>query len=313
MEPGLAVVVVTYNSARVIDGLLDSIGPALDGRPAEVAVVDNGSVDDTPARVAARGDCLLVPAANDGYGAGLNRGVAALAGSGPVLVANPDVVLAPGAISTMLDALEEDSKVGIVVPRLTEPDGRTARSLRREPTLGRSLGMGDSRWPRLSEIVNEEAAYAEPHDVDWATGAVMLVDRACYDRLRGFDESFFMYSEETDFCLRARDAGWVTRYTPAASAMHVGGDSGRNPELYAMQVLNRVRLHRRRHPWPSAATFLALSAAREGVHALRGDPDSRRALEALVRPDRRPVQLPWSGSVLADSSPESLPVRPARS
>ena len=191
----IAVVVVTHNSARVVDGLLDSVGPALDGRPARVAVVDNGSSDDTRARVAARGDCLLVPSANVGYGAGVNRGVAALGGSGPILVTNPDVVLAPGSVAAMLDELEGDARVGVVVPRLTEPDGRTARSLRREPTVLRSLGLGDSRWPLLSEIVNGDEAYAAPHDVDWATGAVLLVDRACYERLGGFDESFFMYSE----------------------------------------------------------------------------------------------------------------------
>ena len=65
-----------------------------------------------------------------------------------------------------------------------------------------------------------------------------------------------------------------------------------------MQVLNRVRLHRRRHGRASSTVFLGLSAAREGAHALRGDPDSRRALEALIRPGRRPPQLRWSGSAL---------------
>ena len=99
-----------------------------------------------------------------------------------------------------------------------------------------------------------------------------------------------MYSEETDFCLRARDAGWSARFTPAAEAIHVGGASGRNPDLYAMQVLNRIRLYRRRHGLAATSALVSLVGAREAVFAVRGVPDSRRALECLCRPSRRPGQ-----------------------
>lgn len=304
------VIVVTYNSAAVIEGLLDSIPDALAGGHASVAVVDNASSDDTAHVVAARTDCVLVPAPNLGYAAGVNRGVTQLAGSGPILVTNPDVRLAPGSVAQMLTELSRPG-VGIVVPRLHDPDGTVARSLRREPTVARSLGAGDSRHPRLSEIVNEPEAYETAHDIEWATGAVMLVARECFDRLGGFDESFFMYSEETDFCLRAQDAGWSVRFTPAAEAMHVGGASGRNPELYAMQVLNRIRLYRRRHGLAATSALVTLVGAREAVFALRGVPDSRRALESLCRPSRRPEQLRWSTGLLRRTSADDPP-RPLR-
>lgn len=291
------VVVVTYNSERVIEGLLDSVPAALGEVPGKVAVVDNGSRDRTREIVGNREGMVLVEAPNRGYAAGLNRGITELSGSGPILAVNPDVRLAPGGVAALLAELGRPG-VGVVVPKLSDPDGSIARSLRREPTVARSLGAGDSMSPRLSEIVNEPEAYAAAHDVEWATGAVMLVDRECYDALGGFDESFFMYSEETDFCLRARDRGFATRYTPAAEAMHIGGESGRNPELYAMQVLNRVRLHRRRHGLMSSAAFAGLALARESVHATRGNPDSRRAAAALVRRSRRPAQLPWKHRLL---------------
>ena len=298
------VVVVTYDSARVVGGFLDSLPDALGGRPARVAVVDNASTDDTVATVRARSDCVVVPAENRGYAAGLNAGVEVLAGRGPVLATNPDVRLGAGAVAAMLAELDRPG-VGVVVPRLRDPDGTVARSLRREPTVARSLGAGSSRHRLLSEIVNEPRAYEVAGDVEWATGAVMLVARECYDALGGFDESFFMYSEETDFCLRARDAGWRVRFTPAAEAVHAGGGSGRNPDLYAMQVLNRVRLHRRRHGLASSSALLALAAAREAVFALRGSADSRRALAALLRSSRRPPQLDCSAGLLTRTVPQT--------
>jgi len=300
------VIAVTHNSAREIEGLLDSIPDARGAADASVAVVDNASSDDTARVVGSRTDCVLVHAPNLGYAAGVNRGVAELAGDGPILVTNPDVRLAPGCITEMVSELSRPG-VGIVVPRLHDPDGTVARSLRREPTVARSLGAGDSRHPRFSEIVNEPDAYETAHDIEWATGAVMLIARACFDELGGFDESFFMYSEETDFCLRARDAGWSVRFTPAAEAVHVGGASGRNPDLYAMQVLNRIRLYRRRHGLASTSALVSLVGAREAVFALRGVPDSRRALECLCRPSRRPRQLGWSGLLRRTAAHDARP------
>ncbi len=291
-------VVVTYNSADMIGDLLDSVAAATGRHRTRIVVVDNASTDDTAAVVEQRGDCLLLRAANRGYAAGLNAGVHALAGDGPILFCNPDVRLETGSIERLVDQLSR-SDVGVVVPRLVDEDGQVARSLRREPTVARTLGAGDSRVALLSEIVNDPRAYNEEQDVDWATGAVMVVSRQCYRDLDGLDESFFMYSEETDFCLRAQDLGYLVRYTPRATAMHVGGGSGRNPQLYAMQVLNRIRLHRRRHPAPATLTLLILTLLREAVLAARGRDESRCALVALLLRSRRPGQLGWSSALLA--------------
>jgi GT2 family glycosyltransferase len=296
------VVVVTYNSATTIGPLLDSLPAAAGQLRHRTVVVDNGSSDATCEVVRSRTDAQLVQAPNHGYAAGLNRGVAALAGTGPILMLNPDCVLEPGCLELLVAALDETG-AGIVVPMMLDPDGSVARSLRREPSLLRSIGFGESRWPVLSEAVTEDRAYRTRHRVSWATGAVLLVSRACYDALDGLDESFFMYSEETDLCFRAADRGLSTWYEPAARAMHIGGASGQSPELYAIQTLNRVRLYRRRHALLASIAFLLLTAARELVRSLRGDAEARRALESLVRRGRRPALLPWSGSVLSPSGP----------
>ncbi len=297
------VVVVSYNSLAHLPGLLSTLPGACDGVPHRVVVVDNGSVDGTREWLRSQDGVTLVEGPNVGFGAGVNAGVRRLGGSGPVVVLNPDVRLEPGSVRTLVEVLVR-RRAAVVVPLLREPDGSRAHSLRREPTVWRTLGLGDSRVPLLSEVVREDRAYDAEHEAEWATGAVMLLDRATFDDLGGFDEWFFMYSEETDYCLRARDRGRPTVFTPHAVAVHVGGGSGRSPDLYALQVLNRIRLHRRRHALVATLLLVALTWGREGWHAFRGSAESRRAFSAL-RGDR-PALLPWTGSLVRRAEPARL-------
>lgn len=226
MIPAVAAVVVTYNSERDIDGLLDSVPAAMGGLDHSLVVVDNGSTDGTLDVLGARTDCIVVRSTNVGYAAGINRAVAAAGEARSILILNPDATLDPGSVPAMLAVLERPG-VGIVAPRVREADGRLSPTIRRRPTLARVGGLSFTGLDAFSERVEDPDEYLVEHDVDWAVGAILLVDRQCYAALGGLDESFFLYSEETDFCLRARDAGWSTRYTPDAGAVHVGGDPAR--------------------------------------------------------------------------------------
>ena len=298
-EPAFTAIVVTYNSAHEIGGLLDSLPAAVDGALVETIVVDNDSTDDTAAIVAARADCTLVRSANSGYAGGINRGYEVARGRGPVLILNPDVRLRPGSVTALAGALQAPG-VGITVPRIYGPDGALQFSLRREPTIARALGLTFTGLPVFSEGCNRAADYDAAHAVDWATGAVFLIRRECYDALGEWDASFFMYSEEVDFCLRARDAGWITWYEPAAVVEHIGQASGFNADLYAMQVVNRVRLYRRRNGTAAAWIYWLAAIAAEGSRALLGSRIRRRAVEALIRPSRRPPQLGDTGGLLPE-------------
>ncbi len=289
MEP-VDVVIVTYNSEHVVGDLLDSLPAALAGTPARVVVVDNGSLDGTRALLEARADCRLVREENRGYAAGLNRGVAELDGTGPILVLNPDVRLHPGAVATMVEALARPG-TGIVAPLVLDEHGRPTRSLRCEPTLARALGLGRVGTAAMSEYVSDPDRYRRPGTVDWALGAVLLMSRTAYETVGGWDESFFLYSEETDFCLRARDRGLVTWFTPDAVATHLGGASGTSSQTHAMQIVNRVRLYRRRNPVAPAVLYLLLTVASELSWLLRGHRQSAVAVAALLSPPRRPAQL----------------------
>jgi N-acetylglucosaminyl-diphospho-decaprenol L-rhamnosyltransferase len=288
--PDVAVVIVTYNSAHVVAGLLDSLPDALGGLAADVVVIDNGSADTTADVLAARADCRLVRAANGGYAAGINRGVREAISAEAILILNPDVRMHKGSVAPLLAALQEPG-VGIVAPQVRSADGHLELSLRREPTLLRAIGLTRTRLAAFSEYVHSPAAYARPGTADWALGAVLLVSRKCYDTLGGWDESYFLYSEETDFALRARQAGLLTRYEPASVATHIGGQSGRDHRTHAMQVINRVRLYRRRHGALASWCYYGLAVASQLTRVPRGHPESWFAVRALLMPALRPGEL----------------------
>jgi GT2 family glycosyltransferase len=121
------------------------------------------------------------------------------------------------------------------------------------------------------------------------------MSRKCYDTLNGWDETYFLYSEETDLALRARDAGLLTRYEPRAVAVHIGGQSGRTHRTHAMQIVNRVRLYRRRHGALASWCYYWLAVANELSRVPRGHPESWSGALALLRPARRPGELGCSG------------------
>ncbi len=252
--PPLAVVIVTYSSGKVVEDCLRSLEAALEGAgPARVVVVDNASPDDTVKRVLETAPSAEVVqlGRNAGFAAGVNAGIAAADGC-DVLVLNPDIRLAPGSVVLLREALAVPG-TGIAVPRLVGETGALHISLRRRPTVLRALGealLGGyraGRIPPLGELVVNPAAYTRTHTVDWATGAAWLISRACLDTLGDLDDRYFLYSEETEYMLRAGDRGLAIRYEPGAVAVHLGGEQATSSRLWALSSANRVRMHRERH------------------------------------------------------------------
>jgi GT2 family glycosyltransferase len=302
----VAVLVVTWNSAAVLPEFLASLPAAMAGLEWRLVVADNDSADGTVEvlRALAPDATVVQTGRNAGYAAGVNAALdAAGAWEGGVraaMVCNPDVRMREGCARLLVDALgtalPDGARVGISVPVLHEADGAVVRSLRREPSVSRAFGeavIGNTRagrFPRLSELVTDPAAYTAPTRADWATGALMALSRECLEACGRWDESFFLYSEETEYCLRARDAGFATRLEPRAAAVHLGGDSRVSPFLWTLLTLNRVRLHRRRHGAAAAAAFWAAVLLRETSRAALGRAPSRAAVAALVSPAklRRP-------------------------
>ena len=286
----LGVVVVTYNNQDTIVALLDSLPDALDGVRARVVVVDNGSGDGTPELVRSRSDCELVESTNDGYSAGINAGVRALGNAECVLILNPDTTLHAQSVQPLLDEVT-DPQVGVVAPRTVGTDGSLTLTLGRTPTAIRTLGTSRARRSWLSERLHDPSEYETRREVDWAVGAALLVTLPCHNAVGGWDESYFLYSEEVDFCLAARDRGFITVYQPASTVVHHEGGSGVRPDTHALQAVNRVRLYRRRHHLVASSIYLVFAALQELKWGVRGAEGSWRAIRALLVPSTRPPVL----------------------
>jgi GT2 family glycosyltransferase len=287
-EPDVTLVIVTFNSARHLPGLVASLPAALAGVPDhEVVVADNASTDGT--RDAIPADVRVVALdANVGYSAAINRGFAASPPRRAVFVLNPDLQLGPGSVRRLLAALDQPG-VGIAVPRIVGPDGSTTMSLRREPAASRAWaaafvgGNRAGRLGRLGEMITDPACYEKATTADWASGAAMLISRECLDAVGPWDESLFLYAEETDFALRARDAGFGLTYVPDARVMHVGGEAHTDPALWSLQTVNRVRLVARRNGPVRTASFHSALVVNEAIRSLGGSDAHRDALVSLLR------------------------------
>ncbi len=293
----VAVVVVTYNSAPLLADLVASLPAGMAGTEWELVVADNASRDASieTVRRLAPGAHVVEVGRNGGYSAGINAAVGAASPHDAVLILNPDVRLRPGCGRALVEALRRPG-VGISVPRLENAAGELIFSLRREPTLARAVvpaligAERAGRIPAWGEVVTDRRSYTVEGVADWAEGSTQMVSARCWRACGPWDESFFLYSEETEFDLRARDHGFALSYVPSAIATHLEGGST-NPQLWSLLVLNRFRLFRRRNGKVASAGFWLASLAHEAVRGAldprggRGQA-SRAAVRALLDPRR---------------------------
>jgi N-acetylglucosaminyl-diphospho-decaprenol L-rhamnosyltransferase len=182
--------------------------------------------------------------------------------------------------------------VGIVAPRLENPDGSLQPSLRRRPTVARAWAealAGGSLVGRssLGELITDPQRYEVAGSAAWATGGVLLISAAASRAAGAWDESFLLYGEETDFALRAGRLGFRTWYTPDAVVEHDGGESGSNPALWALLTVNRVRIVRRHYGFVAWAGYYAAVVVGEALRAAAGRRTAKAALTALLRPSTR--------------------------
>ena len=244
----LSAIVVTYNAAPWIERSLES----LRGTGAEVIVVDNGSTDGTPELVRERfPESRVIEQANRGFGAGNNTGMRAASGR-YFLLLNPDAWLTEGALEHLVSFADEHPEAGVVGPRLLNPDGSLQRSVRGYPTPWRLateyffLRKLAPRTEALNALFGAGFDHKTVREADYLFGACLLVRRDAVDSIGGFDEDFFLMSEEVDWLYRFRQAGWKVLFYPGAEAYHVVGAS-LNPARFKDVVrghLQFLRKHR---------------------------------------------------------------------
>jgi hypothetical protein len=227
------VIVVSFNTRdltlRCVNALCSE--PSV----ASVCVVDNASTDGSREALIQRSyQQALVPegarlkveclSENRGFGAANNIGMR-LSDMEFVALINSDAFVLSGALERLCAYLRSHREVGLVGPRLLNSDGSFQESRFHFPSPARAwaenlglVGLGKS----LSFSCNRSRAGA----VEWLSGACMLVRREVWERTGGFDEDFFLYSEETDWQVRIRQLGWKIHWVPEAVAIHLGGSSG---------------------------------------------------------------------------------------
>ncbi|HEY0807870.1 MAG TPA: glycosyltransferase family 2 protein [Pseudonocardiaceae bacterium] len=260
----LGVVTVTYSPGETLERFLDSLAKAT-SRQVSVVLADNGSTDGAPEQAATRpGVTFVSTGGNLGYGGGANRGVAALPPEVEwVVVANPDIEWQPGSLDTLLDAASRWPRGGAFGPLIREPNGKVYPSARLLPSLGSGIGHGtlgrlwpDNPWTRAyrqsdTEVIERTAG--------WLSGSCMLLRRAAFDAVKGFDEKYFMYFEDVDLCDRIGRAGWQNVYVPTAEVTHIGGHAtSRSPEwMLAAHHRSAYLYLADRHQGPQWAPVLA--------------------------------------------------------
>ncbi|HEX5505648.1 MAG TPA: glycosyltransferase [Thermomicrobiales bacterium] len=254
----LSVVVVSRDTRDLLRRCLASVAASLAGSGLiwESLIVDNASTDGTPAMVRAEFPAvrLIESGANRGFAAGNNLGLRAARGRA-LLLLNPDAEAVGDAIPALQRALAADPALGVVGPALRYPDGSRQESRRRAPTpltpfLESTLVQHYWRANRvLDRYYVADRPADRPQDVDWLYGACLLARREAIADAGGLDESFFMYSEELEWCLRLRRAGWRVAYRPEATVVHhEGASSGQAvPRRHIDFNASKVLFYRRRY------------------------------------------------------------------
>jgi len=258
----IAVVIVTYRSADVIEACLRSLPVE---RLAEVVVVDNDSPDETVERVRSLvlpGVRVVATGENRGFGAGCNRGAReAAVGAGLLLFLNPDAEIDANAIEMLVAYLDAHPACALVAPRLVR-GGEVLHSAGRVATLAtevRPLLPRQLGWLLPKRRIDPDAVITGP--VGYAEGACMLVRRAEFDAVGGFDEGFFLYFEENDIALRFAERGRTTDLCVEASATHaVGTATSQLPLAGRSEMVRSTVRYLRKWRGERAVTVYALAA-----------------------------------------------------
>jgi len=221
----VSVVVVTWNALPYVGQCLESV------RGEDVVVVDNGSKDGTVALVRERfPEVRLIEQENKGMGGGNNAGMRAADGR-YFLLLNSDAWVVDDGLAQLVAFADAHPEAAVVGPKLLNTDGTLQRSARGEPTLWslateylaiRKLAPHSGR---LNPLYRGDFDHDRVAEVDWLSGAALLVRREAADAVGLFDEDFFMFSEEVDWMTRFRRAGWKVLFYPDAEVVHVGGAS----------------------------------------------------------------------------------------
>jgi len=236
MKTVLSVIYVYYNTPNEIKKSIETLRHSLEKITYEIIIVDNASFKEIPMELIGLQDIRIIKnKENYGYGRGLNQG-AKIARGKYLLLVNPDVEFDINSVTKLLNKIDNNPRIGVVGPQLLNKDGEILQSISGAPTLIQGLftfSFINKIWPHnpfSEKYHNLSLDRNKDQSVDVVSGACVMVKRSLFDKVGGLDERFFMYFEETDFCLRIKRMGYKILYLPKAKVMHLVGKSTQNEE-----------------------------------------------------------------------------------
>jgi GT2 family glycosyltransferase len=289
--------VVTWNTAELSADSLRALLDSDQGVDIRLLVRDNASSDGTVATLTRRVPEADIDAGtqNLGFSGGVNT-LLRRSDAPYFFLLNSDAWPLEGAIGRLVEVARRTPNVAAVVPRMEYPDGTMQHSTHPFPSL-RVAAIANFGWNRISreraDDLQFEGAWMHdrPRRVDWALGAAMLIPRPAIDAVGGFDERFFFYAEDLEWCWRAHTLGYDVWFEPSAVVHHVHSASG--DQLYGgmrtrAHLRNALRFYGRAHGAPAAAAWW-------GVNTAGG---AARMVRALAKRDR-PTASTWRSYVKA--------------
>ncbi len=299
----LDIVIVHYNTPTLLRGCLESLRSCTVAH--RIVVVDNASPSPEGMEMV-RCDFpeveLIVNEENLGFARANNQGLRALAyppGSGgsrtrrerggeqgdevgEVLLLNPDTLVRPNALETLVAFLEAHPRAGAVAPRLLNPDGSIQENAFRFPTLWQSFfDLFPLHGRLLRSRLNgryQEMYGEQPFAIDHPLGACLLLRAEALEQVGLLDEGYFMYVEEVDLCYRIKRAGWKIYHVPAAQVVHYGGQSTSQMPERMLVELHRSRFRFFTRHYPPAFRFFHRLILRAGLRRR-----ARRDRQSLAR------------------------------
>ncbi len=300
-------IIVSHNGKRWLDAALATLLAHADGVDLDVVVVDNGD-DGAAAQAEERFPGVrTIECPNHGFGHANNRGLET-ADARYLLFLNPDTEFLSGSLGDLLAALDRRPEVGLAGVRQLDSKGALAPSIRRFPSTANTLAeaLGVEKVPGARRVLGEReldpAVYGRETPCDWTSGSFMIARREALERSGGFDERFFLFSEETDLCWRVKRAGWQVMHMPQVTIRHFEHEQGLSARLEAQAAYARVQFARKN--LRRVAGYRSALALRYGLRlgaysALgerkRGQREAARAALATVRSGRPPFAAQGAG------------------
>ena len=247
----LSVIIVNYNVKYFLEQALFSLRKASQGLEVEYIVIDNNSTDGSAEYVRNNFPWvkLIANSENLGFGRANNQGLLIAKGQ-YLLIVNPDTVVGENTLKILIEQLRSNPQIGVTGPKIIDKEGKFELSCRRGfPTpfaaFSKITGLA-VLFPKSKLFAKYNLTYLDPDltcEVDSLSGCFMLLKREVYEEVGGFDEDFFLYGEDIDWCYRIKKAGWKILYYPQAEVIHYGGESTLRSDIDSRKLFFKAMRH----------------------------------------------------------------------